>query len=220
MTTMSGDPWNAETFFPMAALSANCGSAKTDKYRDHLLRLDPESRHKRFGGAVSDEFIVRLCRLSISLDAVVHGFFVDGVLRGAAELRPARPDFPRQARSGVQRREAVAKPRRRLGAARAHVAGGPQPRHPVCCTWHALLKIGACNSLPASSTPNSASISAASSARSIRRADAAVADAGTDGRRPWLRRRRCSICNRGCCERNLIPRVQRRLRSRCAATSG
>ena len=27
-------------------------------YRDHLLRLDKESRRSRFGGAVSDEFII------------------------------------------------------------------------------------------------------------------------------------------------------------------
>ena len=26
-------------------------------YRNHLLRLDRDSRHSRFGGAVSDEFI-------------------------------------------------------------------------------------------------------------------------------------------------------------------
>ena len=27
------------------------------RYRDHLLRLDQASRHSRFGGGVSDEFI-------------------------------------------------------------------------------------------------------------------------------------------------------------------
>lgn len=57
-------------------------------YRDHLLRLDPEGRYNRFGGAVSDEFIREHVAISNSLDAVVHGFFVDGVLRGAAEMRP------------------------------------------------------------------------------------------------------------------------------------
>ena len=31
--------------------------SETDAYRDHLLRLDPESRHRRFSGAVSDNFI-------------------------------------------------------------------------------------------------------------------------------------------------------------------
>jgi len=57
-------------------------------YRDHLLRLDQESRRNRFGGAVSDEFIHKYIELPIGLDAVIHGYFVDGVLRGVAELRP------------------------------------------------------------------------------------------------------------------------------------
>jgi GNAT superfamily N-acetyltransferase len=57
------------------------------KYRDHLLRLDSESRNNRFGGGVSDEFIAGYVNLTLSLDSVVHGFFVDGQLRGAAELR-------------------------------------------------------------------------------------------------------------------------------------
>jgi GNAT superfamily N-acetyltransferase len=62
-------------------------AGEAQKYRDHLLRLDPESRRNRFGGAVSDEFITNFVDLTLSLDAVVHGFFVDGQLRGAAELR-------------------------------------------------------------------------------------------------------------------------------------
>jgi len=57
------------------------------KYRDHLLRLDLESRRNRFGGAVSDEFIENFVNLTIGLDAVIHGFFVDGEMRGAGELR-------------------------------------------------------------------------------------------------------------------------------------
>src|SRR5438270_7150676 len=57
-------------------------------YRDHLLRLDPESRRNRFGGAVADEFIRSYAEPSRLTDAVIHGFFVEGVLRGAAELRP------------------------------------------------------------------------------------------------------------------------------------
>jgi GNAT superfamily N-acetyltransferase len=61
------------------------------KYRDHLVRLDPESRRNRFSGAVADDFIVRFVDLTLSLDAVVHGFFVDGEMRGAAELRLLGP---------------------------------------------------------------------------------------------------------------------------------
>jgi GNAT superfamily N-acetyltransferase len=57
-------------------------------YRDHLLRLDLESRRNRFAGAVADEFIAKYVDLSSGLDAVIHGFFIAGTLRGAAELRP------------------------------------------------------------------------------------------------------------------------------------
>jgi hypothetical protein len=64
---------------------------ETAKYRDHMLRLDPASRRSRFGGGVSDDFIRGYVNLSVSLDAVVHGFFVGGVMRGAAELRPSAP---------------------------------------------------------------------------------------------------------------------------------
>jgi GNAT superfamily N-acetyltransferase len=60
---------------------------ETEKYSDHLLRLDPESRRNRFGGAVSDEFISSFVTLTSKLDAVLHGFFVDGMLRGVGELR-------------------------------------------------------------------------------------------------------------------------------------
>ena len=60
---------------------------ETGKYRDHLLRLDMPSRNNRFGGAVSDDRIRRHVESSIGLNAVLHGFFVDGTLRGAAELR-------------------------------------------------------------------------------------------------------------------------------------
>src|SRR5215467_15818408 len=60
---------------------------ETELYRQHLLRLDAESRRNRFGGAVSDEFIERYAEPSALGDAVIHGFFVDGIIRAAAELR-------------------------------------------------------------------------------------------------------------------------------------
>jgi GNAT superfamily N-acetyltransferase len=74
---------------------------ETDKYRDHVLRLDSASRHNRFGGGVSDEFIRNYVDLSISLDTVVHGFFIDGEMRGAAELRQLGSRFPRQAEAAI-----------------------------------------------------------------------------------------------------------------------
>lgn len=65
-------------------------AGEADRYCDHLLRLDPETRRARFGGAVSDEFIARYVSTSLRLDAVLYGFFADGELRGAGELRPIR----------------------------------------------------------------------------------------------------------------------------------
>ncbi|MEA2878229.1 MAG: hypothetical protein QOF14_3425 [Hyphomicrobiales bacterium] len=70
---------------------------RAGRYRDHLLRLDKESRRNRFGGAVSDEFIVNYTELSLGLDSVMHGYFVEGTLRGVAELRPLGKDFAHEA---------------------------------------------------------------------------------------------------------------------------
>jgi len=69
---------------------------ETDTYRDHLLRLDRESRHRRFSGAVSDEFLARHAASTNELGVIVHGFFVDGTLRGAAELRSLGSVFARE----------------------------------------------------------------------------------------------------------------------------
>ena len=71
--------------------------AEADIYRDHLLRLDRDSRHSRFGGGVADAFIHNYVATSFALCAAVHGYFVDGMLRGAAELRPFGPAFAREA---------------------------------------------------------------------------------------------------------------------------
>jgi GNAT superfamily N-acetyltransferase len=60
---------------------------ETELYREHLLRLDAEGRRNRFGGTVSDEFIRRYAEPSTLIDVTMYGFLVDGVLRGAAELR-------------------------------------------------------------------------------------------------------------------------------------
>jgi GNAT superfamily N-acetyltransferase len=70
--------------------------SETDAYRDHLLRLDRESRNRRFSGAVSDESVARHAASAAGFGVVLHGFFVDGVLRGAAELRSIGPMFARE----------------------------------------------------------------------------------------------------------------------------
>lgn len=62
-------------------------SGEEDLLRDHLLRLDSESRRRRFGSPVNRFFIEQYARHTLSRASVVHGFFVDGILRGVAELR-------------------------------------------------------------------------------------------------------------------------------------
>ena len=70
---------------------------ETDAYRYHLLRLDPDSRHTRFSGAVSDDVIAQHAATASGVGVVVHGFFVGATLRGAAELRRIGPLFSREA---------------------------------------------------------------------------------------------------------------------------
>jgi GNAT superfamily N-acetyltransferase len=60
---------------------------ETDKFRDHLLRLDRNSRRLRFGSVVNDEFIRGYTERTSRLQSVIYGFFVDGQMRAAAELR-------------------------------------------------------------------------------------------------------------------------------------
>jgi GNAT superfamily N-acetyltransferase len=70
---------------------------ETDAYRDHLLRLDSESRHNRFSGSVADEAIRSFAGAVHGPDVIIHGFFVDGVLRGAADLHMVMPGNLREA---------------------------------------------------------------------------------------------------------------------------
>ena len=74
---------------------------EASSYRDHLLRLDQESRHSRFGGGVSDDFIRNYVGTTFGLGSVVHGFFAEGTLRGAAELRPLGQAFARDAEAAL-----------------------------------------------------------------------------------------------------------------------
>ena len=81
---------------------------EADRYRDHLLRLDSASRHSRFGGGVSGDFIRNFVDLSLSLDAVVH-VGIKRLLLGAetggsdeGKARRCRPvHFPAREDSGL-----------------------------------------------------------------------------------------------------------------------
>ncbi len=58
-----------------------------DKFRDHLLRLDRDSRRTRFGMAVSDAFINDYASRTGEMKCLVYGLFIDGEMRAAAEMR-------------------------------------------------------------------------------------------------------------------------------------
>ena len=92
-----------------------------DAYRDHLLRLDAESRRNRFCGTIGDSIIRTYAATARGSDVIVHGFFVDGVLRGAADLRLNRSE-------AEVAFSTVAKPGYWLGAARTQSARRTQPR--------------------------------------------------------------------------------------------
>ena len=56
--------------------------------RDHLLRLDPTSRHDRFNGFLDDSFIERYAEKCASDGTIVVAYMENGIVRGAAELHP------------------------------------------------------------------------------------------------------------------------------------
>jgi GNAT superfamily N-acetyltransferase len=71
-----------------------------EAFRDHLLRLDPLSRHERFGGGMSDEFLVQYAEHCFGRGDLLYGAFIDGRLIGAAELRSNRAIWSEQAPFG------------------------------------------------------------------------------------------------------------------------
>jgi GNAT superfamily N-acetyltransferase len=56
--------------------------------RDHLLRLDPESRHDRFNGFLDDNFIERYAAKCAADGTIIVAYMENGIVRGAAELHP------------------------------------------------------------------------------------------------------------------------------------
>ena len=56
--------------------------------RDHLLRLDAESRRDRFHGFLDDSFIERYAAKCADDGTVIIAYIEGGVVRGAAELHP------------------------------------------------------------------------------------------------------------------------------------
>lgn len=57
-------------------------------FRDHLLRLDADSRRSRFGSAVSEDFVAHYAGRVFRSGSILLGAFLDGTLRAAGELYP------------------------------------------------------------------------------------------------------------------------------------
>lgn len=70
-----------------AAHIRRLGRADRPRLRDHLLRLDPDSRYERFAMTASDDLLEDYAAHSLGPDDLAFGYWADGVLRGLGELR-------------------------------------------------------------------------------------------------------------------------------------
>ncbi len=71
-----------------------------EAFRDHLLRLDARSRHERFCGGISDDFLVHYAERCFGQGDLLYGGLIDGELVGAAELRSNSAIWSEQAPFG------------------------------------------------------------------------------------------------------------------------
>jgi GNAT superfamily N-acetyltransferase len=78
--------------------------------RDHLLRLDHQSRHDRFHGFMDDSFIERYAAKCADDGTLIIAYLEDGVVRGAAELHPPgtspdlQPEIAFSVETGLRRK--------------------------------------------------------------------------------------------------------------------
>ena len=83
---------------------------KLSLVRDHLLRLDPASRHERFNGFLDDDFIERYAVRCAEDGTVIIAYIENGLVRGAAELHPpdqspdSQPEVAFSVESSVRRK--------------------------------------------------------------------------------------------------------------------
>ena len=57
-------------------------------FRDHLLRLDADSRHDRFNGYLDDAFVENYAARCATDGTIIAAYLENGLVRGAAELHP------------------------------------------------------------------------------------------------------------------------------------
>jgi hypothetical protein len=69
------------------------GAIQAQLFREHLLRLEADCRRSRFGNRTSDAFLREYAERLDLKNTRVFGFFIDGCMRGAVELRSLRSDW-------------------------------------------------------------------------------------------------------------------------------
>jgi GNAT superfamily N-acetyltransferase len=84
---------------------------ETDKFRDHLLRLDKESRRLRFAHGVSDAFIEDYAARMNETGTLIYASIIDGEVRAATELRKLGDSWGQEAEAAFS----VEKPYQDLG---------------------------------------------------------------------------------------------------------
>ena len=62
------------------------GASELEDYLDHMMRLDGVARAQRFAAGVDDHFVLSHCLHMVVSRTSLIGLFVEGALRGAAEL--------------------------------------------------------------------------------------------------------------------------------------
>jgi GNAT superfamily N-acetyltransferase len=84
-----------------AGVIRRLGTFERDRICDHLLRLDDEDRHLRFGGHATPERVGQHCGGLDLSRVVVLAYMVDGEARGVGELRPLPGVWPRAAEVAI-----------------------------------------------------------------------------------------------------------------------
>jgi GNAT superfamily N-acetyltransferase len=70
---------------------------ETAKFRDHLLRLDRQSRRMRFAHGVSDRFVEDYAARMADMGGIVYGYFEGEDVRAVAELKKLGDTWGREA---------------------------------------------------------------------------------------------------------------------------
>jgi RimJ/RimL family protein N-acetyltransferase len=70
---------------------------ESEKFRDHLLRLDKDSRRMRFAHGVSDAFIADYASRMNEMGSVVYGYLENSDVHAVAELRKLSDTWGREA---------------------------------------------------------------------------------------------------------------------------